>query len=170
MPWGKKSNSEKDHKAASSCRKLASEPTTPTRKHGPPAADRGALWDALADGTIAAGGTLGILIPPSVILVIYGIMTEQSIGALFAAESMFHRATDMSKVALVALVHHPLADERGLSLARRHCLLASERAALATAGRVITTSGHTARRLADFGVDSLITDFPGVAAQTLGQA
>ncbi len=41
--------------------------------------------DSFAAGTIAAGGTLGILIPPSVILVIYGIMTEQSIGALFAA-------------------------------------------------------------------------------------
>jgi C4-dicarboxylate transporter, DctM subunit len=34
---------------------------------------------------VCAGATLGILIPPSVILVIYGIMTEQSIGALFAA-------------------------------------------------------------------------------------
>ncbi|MEO8122741.1 MAG: TRAP transporter large permease [Burkholderiales bacterium] len=41
--------------------------------------------DSFAAGTVAAGGTLGILIPPSVILVIYGIMTEQSIGALFAA-------------------------------------------------------------------------------------
>ncbi|MCG3190236.1 MAG: C4-dicarboxylate TRAP transporter large permease protein DctM [Burkholderiaceae bacterium] len=41
--------------------------------------------DSFAAGTIAAGGTLGILIPPSVIMVIYGIMTEQSIGALFAA-------------------------------------------------------------------------------------
>lgn len=41
--------------------------------------------DSLATGSIAAGGTLGILIPPSVIMVIYGIMTEQSIGALFAA-------------------------------------------------------------------------------------
>ena len=38
-----------------------------------------------AAGSICAGATLGILIPPSVILVIYGIMTEQSIGALFAA-------------------------------------------------------------------------------------
>ena len=36
-------------------------------------------------GSIAAGGTLGILIPPSVIMVIYGIMTQTSIGALFAA-------------------------------------------------------------------------------------
>jgi C4-dicarboxylate transporter, DctM subunit len=41
--------------------------------------------DSFAAGAIAAGGTLGILIPPSVIMVIYGIMTEQSIGALFAA-------------------------------------------------------------------------------------
>lgn len=41
--------------------------------------------DGLASGSIAAGGTLGILIPPSVILVIYGIMTETDIGALFIA-------------------------------------------------------------------------------------
>ncbi|MCP3900674.1 MAG: TRAP transporter large permease [Desulfobacteraceae bacterium] len=41
--------------------------------------------DSLATGSIAAGGTLGILIPPSVILVIYGIMTETDIGKLFAA-------------------------------------------------------------------------------------
>ncbi|MEO5698359.1 MAG: TRAP transporter large permease [Burkholderiaceae bacterium] len=40
---------------------------------------------AFAAGSICAGATLGILIPPSVILVIYGIMTGQSIGALFAA-------------------------------------------------------------------------------------
>ena len=41
--------------------------------------------DSLATGSIAAGGTLGILIPPSVLLVIYGILTQQSIGKLFAA-------------------------------------------------------------------------------------
>lgn len=40
---------------------------------------------ALSTGTLAAGGTLGILIPPSVILVIYAIYTEQSIGVLFIA-------------------------------------------------------------------------------------
>lgn len=39
----------------------------------------------LASGSIAAGGTLGILIPPSVILIIYGLMTEQDIGKLFIA-------------------------------------------------------------------------------------
>ena len=41
--------------------------------------------DALATGAIAAGGTLGILIPPSVIMVIYGIMTETNMGKMFAA-------------------------------------------------------------------------------------
>lgn len=41
--------------------------------------------DHLAMATIAAGGTLGILIPPSVILVFYGIMTQQDIGKLFLA-------------------------------------------------------------------------------------
>ncbi|MBW2066912.1 MAG: TRAP transporter large permease [Deltaproteobacteria bacterium] len=40
---------------------------------------------ALATGSISAGGTLGILIPPSVVLVIYGILTEQAIGNLFIA-------------------------------------------------------------------------------------
>jgi C4-dicarboxylate transporter DctM subunit len=40
---------------------------------------------ALATGAIAAGGSIGILIPPSVILIIYGIITEQSIGKLFLA-------------------------------------------------------------------------------------
>ena len=41
--------------------------------------------DYLATGVIAAGGTLGIMIPPSTILVIYGIVTETNIGKLFAA-------------------------------------------------------------------------------------
>lgn len=39
----------------------------------------------IATGAVAAGGTLGILIPPSVTLILYGIVTEESIGQLFAA-------------------------------------------------------------------------------------
>ena len=76
------------------------------------------------------------------------------------------------RLALVALVHHPLADERGLSLARRHCLLASERAALAAVGRVITTSPWTARRLADFGLQPsrVRTVEPGVTPLALARA
>jgi C4-dicarboxylate transporter DctM subunit len=50
-----------------------------------PAMRRFGYADTLATGAIAAGGTLGILIPPSVILVIYGIMTSTDIGSLFIA-------------------------------------------------------------------------------------
>lgn len=39
--------------------------------------------DALASGTVAAGGSLGMLIPPSVVFIVYGVLTEQSIGKLF---------------------------------------------------------------------------------------
>ena len=41
--------------------------------------------DAVSTGVIASGGTLGIMIPPSTIMVIYGIVTETHIGKLFAA-------------------------------------------------------------------------------------
>jgi C4-dicarboxylate transporter DctM subunit len=40
---------------------------------------------ALATGCVAAGGSMGILIPPSGVLIIYGILTQQSIGTLFIA-------------------------------------------------------------------------------------
>ncbi|MFZ7091488.1 TRAP transporter large permease [Primorskyibacter sp. 2E233] len=41
--------------------------------------------DSLATGCVAAGGTIGVLIPPSIILVIYGVLTETSITDLFVA-------------------------------------------------------------------------------------
>ena len=47
------------------------------RKHG--------YSDTLATGTVSVGGTLGIMIPPSTPMIVYGIMAEQSIGRLFAA-------------------------------------------------------------------------------------
>jgi tripartite ATP-independent transporter DctM subunit len=54
----------------------------------------------LATGCIAAGSSIGILIPPSVMLVVYGILAEQSIGALFLAgiipgilEALFYMVT-----------------------------------------------------------------------------
>jgi C4-dicarboxylate transporter, DctM subunit len=50
-----------------------------------PSMKRFGYSDALATGAIASGGTLGIMIPPSTILVIYGVFTETNIGALFAA-------------------------------------------------------------------------------------
>jgi len=56
--------------------------------------------DRLATGAVAAGGTIGILIPPSVILILYGVITEQSIGKLFLAgfipgvlEAVFYMVT-----------------------------------------------------------------------------
>ena len=69
----------------------------------------------LATGCIAAGGSMGILIPPSVILIIYGIMTEQSIGQLFAAgfipgimEAVFYIAT----IAIVCKINPKLGPPR----------------------------------------------------------
>lgn len=50
-----------------------------------PSMRRYAYSDALATGAIASGGTLGILIPPSVVLVLFGHMTETDIGKLFIA-------------------------------------------------------------------------------------
>ena len=50
-----------------------------------PSMKRFGYSDELSTGSIAAGGTLGILIPPSTIMVIYGIMTQTNIGKLFAA-------------------------------------------------------------------------------------
>lgn len=41
--------------------------------------------DILATGTVASAGTLGILVPPSTVLIVYGILTEESIGKLFVA-------------------------------------------------------------------------------------
>ncbi|HEX6957414.1 MAG TPA: TRAP transporter large permease [Ferrovibrio sp.] len=59
--------------AATMCRVALPE----MRRHG--------YADSLAAASIAAGGTLGILIPPSIILLIYALLTEQSLGKLFIA-------------------------------------------------------------------------------------
>jgi tripartite ATP-independent transporter DctM subunit len=50
-----------------------------------PSMKRFGYSDRLAAGAIASGGTLGIMIPPSTIMVIYGVFTETNIGKLFAA-------------------------------------------------------------------------------------
>lgn len=59
--------------------------------------------DALTTGTLAAGGTLGILIPPSVILVIYAVYTEQSIGHLFLAAFVPGIIAALQYMAVVAI-------------------------------------------------------------------
>lgn len=50
-----------------------------------PEMQRQGYSNSLAAGVIASGGTLGILIPPSVVLVLYGFLTEQDIGKLLVA-------------------------------------------------------------------------------------
>lgn len=54
-------------------------------KMGIPEMQKRGYPDSLATGAIAAGGTLGILIPPSITMIVYGIATETSIGRLFMA-------------------------------------------------------------------------------------
>lgn len=71
--------------------------------------------DRLATGVVAAGGTIGILIPPSVILILYGIIAEQSIGKLFLAgfipgilEAVFYIVT-----VYILTLHRPSIGPRG---------------------------------------------------------
>lgn len=52
---------------------------------GMPEMKRFGYSDSLAAGSVASGGSLGMIMPPSVVLIIYGILTEQSIGALFVS-------------------------------------------------------------------------------------
>jgi tripartite ATP-independent transporter DctM subunit len=52
---------------------------------GLPEMRRYSYADELASGSVASGGGLGMIMPPSVVLIVYGILTEQSIGALFVS-------------------------------------------------------------------------------------
>lgn len=72
---------------------------------------------------------------------------------------------------MVALVHHPLADETGLDEAGREAFLRSEAAALARVGRVVATSRYTARRLAALGLAAAADVVaPGVEPAPLARA
>ena len=75
-------------------------------------------------------------------------------------------ARHQKRLRLIALVHHPLADETGLSAEQQESLFQLEKQALAEVESVITTSPYTARRLADFAVpETVITTIePGVDA------
>lgn len=52
---------------------------------GIPEMKRYGYSDELTTGSVASGGGLGMVMPPSVVLIVYGVLTEQSIGALFVA-------------------------------------------------------------------------------------
>ena len=103
---------------------------------------------AFAAGSICAGATLGILIPPSVILVIYGIMTEQSIGALFAAGVIAGPGRHRLLSAGVD-VGHPAPPDLGPAGRARHLARAPARAArhLGRAAAVRDRDGRHVRRL-----------------------
>jgi glycosyltransferase involved in cell wall biosynthesis len=62
-------------------------------------------------------------------------------------------AAQAARLRLVALVHHPLAEETGIAAATAERLAASERAALSAARRVVVTSAPTAVTLTDYGVE-----------------
>lgn len=111
------------------------------------AAEAAARLDAIPDGEIVIVDGLAA-----------GVLPE-------ALERLSRRAT------LVVLVHHPLADETGLSTDEAARLFESERAALAAARHVITSSHFTARRLADFGVaaDRITVVEPGIAERPLAR-
>src|SRR5690606_3821732 len=57
-----------------------------------------------AAGTVASGGTLGILIPPSVILIVYAIIAQDSIAQLFAAGLIPGLILTALQVAVIALL------------------------------------------------------------------
>ena len=84
-------------------------------KMGIPEMRRRGYPDDVATGSICAGGTLGILIPPSITFILYGIATETSIGRLFLAG--VHAGADAHRpVHALDGVHHL---EARLPLARR---------------------------------------------------
>ena len=60
--------------------------------------------DGLATGSVAAGGTLGILIPPSTGFVLYAILTEESIGRLFIAGILPGILLSLLFVATIAII------------------------------------------------------------------
>jgi C4-dicarboxylate transporter DctM subunit len=62
--------------------------------------------EGLATGAIAAGGSLGILIPPSVVMVLYGIITENDIGKLFIAGIIPGLVEILSYLGVISLITH----------------------------------------------------------------
>ena len=69
-------------------------------------------YEPLVMGSLAAGGTLGILIPPSIILIVYGVLAEESIGALYMAgviPGLLLTFMFMAAIAIMTLVRPSIA-------------------------------------------------------------
>lgn len=75
--------------------------------------------DALSTGAVAAGGTLGFLIPPSTGFVLYAILTEESIGRLFMAGILPGLLLTIAFIATIVLITtlHPEQGPRGVAVA-----------------------------------------------------
>ena len=73
--------------------------------------------DEIATGTIAAGGTLGVLIPPSIVLIVYGMATGTSIGRLFLS-GIIPGFMLASLFAVWALIHSYFIDKNASRLLR----------------------------------------------------
>jgi len=69
---------------------------------------------ALSTGALAAGGTLGILIPPSIVLVIYAILAEQNIAKMFAAAVVPGVLAALGYMAVIAIYVRVIPDSAGL--------------------------------------------------------
>jgi C4-dicarboxylate transporter, DctM subunit len=69
-----------------------------------PELKRAGYSPALSSGLLAAGGTLGILIPPSIVLVIYAILAEQNIAKMFAAAFVPGSLAALGYMAVIAIV------------------------------------------------------------------
>ena len=82
-----------------------------------PELDRAGYSGALATGALAAGGTLGILIPPSVVLVIYAILAEQNIAKLFTA-AFIPGLIALAGYLLTIAIYTRLAPQAGAALPR----------------------------------------------------
>lgn len=85
-----------------------------------------AYSDSLATGSVAAGGTLGQMIPPSGALIVFGIIAEQSIGALFAAAIVPGITQMLSYFLVIALLvrWRPELAPRTEKASRKECLAA----------------------------------------------
>ncbi|MEM5583702.1 TRAP transporter large permease [Roseibium sp. AS2] len=98
--------------------------------------------DSLATGSVAAGGTLGFLIPPSGGMIIYAVLTEQSIGRLFMAGIIPGIILTLLFIGAIYLVvaRKPEAGPRGERSGRTERLIALRRAA-PILGVVLVTIG-----------------------------
>lgn len=130
----------------------------------------GFLYDRRMIGALRRAGLLASLItlpdcfpcpPPAVIAGANDALAALPAGSWLIVDGLalaplYERIVGLQdgRVHAIALIHHPLSDEGGLSAPERVRLFESERRALAGTRHVIVTSATTARRLADFGVEA----------------